>query len=288
MTRRALGDLNAAATDGARPRPPFPSPRYPGRRRDIPAIPFHWIALGAGAAKRPPPPSACVPRWPGTSPSTSFPLAALSVWARRLRWLSVTTRHGDAHRGQREGNGDQHHRLRPELSLEGKGERNFLNATCGHVYLRATNYWLPLGRVDQHTDERSATGEALSVRIHPPMNRDANRALQFPGSEIQSSETGPSPRRSSHPVHNERNPHCSGAARPPGCKRPPLQAGTDHAPSTGTLAALFFIRSAWLSSHAVRVWGLLQAAEHDGIFAWTHQPSGSLTISSHHLTALAA
>jgi len=90
MTRRApLGDLNAAATDGP-PRRSGPSATTcPGRRRDIPpAIPFHWIALGAGAAKRPPPPSACVPRWPGTSPSSSpGPLAALSVWARRLRWL---------------------------------------------------------------------------------------------------------------------------------------------------------------------------------------------------------
>uniref|UniRef100_K4AP39 Uncharacterized protein n=1 Tax=Setaria italica TaxID=4555 RepID=K4AP39_SETIT len=41
------------------------------------------------------------------------------------------------------------------------------------------------------------------------------------------------------------------------------------------LLPCFFIRSAWLSLYTVIMCGALQAAEHDGIFAWTHQPAAT-------------
>lgn len=62
----------------------------------------------------------------------------------------------------------------PELSLFGrKRERNVLNATCVHVYLEATNYWLQLGCMDGWIDIWMRIGRGTVVRIHPLRKWDA-------------------------------------------------------------------------------------------------------------------
>ena len=188
MTRRALGARSAAGTGIA-------TGMAPDHHRLAPAPPpvsFLLTYLGnashprlfftglrwVGTAKRPPPPSARVPRWPGTSPPRSSRLgsSALMAWLFRPEDASGIEPWEGA---QASGRGP----ASPELSFFGrKREINVLNATCVHVYLEATNYWLQLGCMDRHMDENRAR-LCASVRIHPLRKWDA-KFSNFQGSEL--------------------------------------------------------------------------------------------------------
>ena len=154
--------------------------------------------------------------------------------------------------------------------------------TCVHVYLGATNYWLPLGWVDRHTDEGSGSGEALSLRIHHLRNTGTPQP-KLSNFRDQSSETGAffstQDRHRNNHLHlaDPKRSQCNAIiVRTPelGDVRNPRCATADAALPTAHLAVgvgrckqeqivhrrlqahslpCFFIRSAWLLSfHAVR------------------------------------